>query len=197
MQVTCTKFDAASRQLDEAIALLFADHDPLAIRTLAAAAHGLFADLVEHKHPDGSWRSHVIQDSGLSKKDALAALNSAQNFLKHADRDPNAELSLDEEENDHVIFVATLECCELGGPLTSFMQAFQVWYLASYPEKLGTETEHVRKSMGALPGLEKLSRVQRLSNGLAFLESVRAKYGDSPGRKGNMAGNLGICHQPN
>lgn len=67
MQVTCTKFEAASRQLDEAIVLLFADHDPLAIRTLAAAAHGLFADLVEHKHPDESWRSHVIQDSGLSK----------------------------------------------------------------------------------------------------------------------------------
>ncbi len=192
MQVTCTKFDAASRQLDEAIALLFADHDPLAIRTLAAAAHGLFADLVEHNHPDGSWRSHVIQDSGLSKKDALAALNSAQNFLKYADRDPNAELSLDEEENDHVIFVATLECCELGGPLTPFMQAFQIWYLASYPEKLGIETGHVRKAMGALPGLEKLSREQRLANGLVFLESVRAKYGDSPRRKGNMAGNLGI-----
>jgi len=183
MQVTSTKFDAASRQLDEAIALLFADHDPLAIRTLAAAAHGLFADLVEHKHPDGSWRSHVIQDSGLSKKDALAALNSTQNFLKHADRDSNAELSFDEEENDHVIFVATLECGELGGPLTSFMQAFQIWYLASYPEKLGTESEHVKRSQEALPGLEKLSREQRLSAGLTFLESVREKYGDRPLRK--------------
>jgi hypothetical protein len=183
MQVTCTKFDAASRQLDEAIVLLFADHDPLAIRTLAAAAHGLFADLVEHKHPDGSWRSHVIQDSGLSKKDALAALNSAQNFLKHADYDPIAELRFDEDENDHVIFVATLECGELGGPLTSFMQAFQIWYLASYPEKLGTETEHVKKSRGALPGLEKLSREQCLSAGLAFLESVRTQYGDGPLKK--------------
>ncbi len=183
MQVACTKFDAASRQLDEAIALLFADRDPLAIRTLAAAAHGLFADLVEQQHPDGSWRSHVIEDSGLLKKDALAVLNSAQNFLKHADRDPNEELSFDEEENDHLIFMATLECCELGGLHTSFMQqAFQIWYLASYPE-LGTEMEHVKKSGEALPGLEKLSREQRLSAGLTFLESVRAQYGDSPVRK--------------
>lgn len=169
MQVTCTKFDAASRQLDGAIKLLFADYDPLVIRTLTAAAHGLFADLVEHKHPDGSWRSHVLQDSGLSKKE----LNSTQNYLKHADRDPNTELSFDEEENDHLIFLATLECGELGGPLTLFMQAFQIWYLASYPEQLGTETEHVKKSRGELPSLEKLSREQRLSAGLAFLERER------------------------
>lgn len=39
MQVTCTKFEAACRQLNEAISLFFADHDPLAVRTLAAASH--------------------------------------------------------------------------------------------------------------------------------------------------------------
>lgn len=183
MQVKCTKFEAAFRQLDEAIVLLFADHDPLAIRTLAAASHGLFADLVENKEPNGSWRSHVIQDSGLSKKDALAALNSAQNYLKHADRDPNAELCFDEQENDHLIFVATLEAGELGGPLTSVMQAFQIWYLASYPEKLGNETDAVKKSLTLLAGLETLSREQRLSAGLKFLESVRAKYGEGPWKK--------------
>jgi hypothetical protein len=68
MKVTCTKFQAASRQLDEAIALLFSDRDPLAVRILAAAAHGLLAGLVEHKQPNGSWRSHLIETSGLSKK---------------------------------------------------------------------------------------------------------------------------------
>ena len=110
MEATCTKSQAATRQLDEAIILLFADHDLLAIRTLAAAAHGILADLVDQKKPNGSWRAKVIENSGLSNRDALTILNSAQNYLKHADRDPNAELSFDEEENDHVIFVATLEC---------------------------------------------------------------------------------------
>jgi len=33
------------------VGLLLADHDPLAVRTLAAAAFGLFADLVEHLKP--------------------------------------------------------------------------------------------------------------------------------------------------
>lgn len=183
MKVTCTKFEAASRQLDEAIALLFADHDPLAVRTLAAAAHGLLADLVEHKQPDGSWRSHLVESSGLSRKEALAVINSAQNFLKHADRDPNAHLNFDEEENDHIIFIATLECGELSGPLTTAMQAFQIWYLASYPDKIGAETDLVIKSRSAFPGLDKLAREERLAAGLNFLTSAVATYGAGSLRK--------------
>ncbi|KAE8754962.1 hypothetical protein FSO04_36875 [Paraburkholderia madseniana] len=51
-KITVDKVEAATRQLDEAIELLFSDHDPLAIRTLAAAAHGLFADLVGLAAPE-------------------------------------------------------------------------------------------------------------------------------------------------
>jgi hypothetical protein len=174
MIVTSTKPQAATRQLDVAIALLFADYDPLGIRTLAAAAHGILADLVERKRPGESWRSKVIEDSGLLKKDALAILNSAQNYLKHADRDADSELSFDEMENDHVIFVATLECCELGYPLSLEMQGFQVWYLASYPEKIGNESELVRKSRLAFPSLDTLSREERLNRGAQFIERVKA-----------------------
>lgn len=75
MIVTCTKAQAATRQLDEAIILLFADHDPLAIRTLAAAAHEVLADLVEHKQPGDSWRQWMIKSSGLTRKDALTIAN--------------------------------------------------------------------------------------------------------------------------
>lgn len=176
MIVTGTKAEAATRQLDAAITLLFADHDPLAIRTLASAAHGILADLVEHKFPGGSWRSKVIEDSGLSRKEALVVLNSAQNYLKHANRDPEAGLSFDEEENDHVIFVATLECGQLGHPLSFRMQAFQIWYLASYPEKIGAETEPVRKSRTAFPGLKELKREERLAHGAEFVERLRPEY---------------------
>lgn len=184
MKVTCTKFEAASRQLDEAIALFFADHDPLAVRTLAAAAHGLFADLVEHKHPSGSWRSHLIETSGLSKKEALEVINSAQNFLKHADRDPDAHLCFDEEENEHVIFTAALECGELGGPLTTAMQAFQIWYLARYPDKIGAESELVIKSRSAFPNLDELTRENQLAAGLSFLTLAIASFGaGSPTKK--------------
>ena len=86
MKVTCTKHQAAIRQIDVAIALLFSDYDPLAIRTLAGAAHGILADLVESQAPGGSWRSKAIEGSGLSKKVALEIINGVQNYLKHDDR---------------------------------------------------------------------------------------------------------------
>ncbi len=42
----------------------------------------------------------MIEDSGLSKKEALAVLISAQNYLKHADRGPDSELSFEDDENE-------------------------------------------------------------------------------------------------
>jgi hypothetical protein len=176
MKVTCTKAEAAIRQLDEAIILIFADHDPLAIRTLAAAAHGILADLVEHNQPAESWRTKIIEDSKLSRKDAIDILNDAQNYLKHADRDPDAKLTFDEEENDHIIFIATLECGQLGHPLSFSMQTFQIWYVASYPEKIGAETELVQKSRTAFPNMEKQTREENLKRGAEFMEVHRPKY---------------------
>lgn len=177
MKTRCSKPQAATRQLDVAIALLFSDYDPLAVRTLAAAAHGVLADLVERKLPGGSWRTKIIEGSGLSKSAAIGVLNSAQNFLKHADRDPDAELEIDEEENDHLMFVATLECAELGYPLSIDMQAFQIWYLAAYPDKIGVDTDPVVKSRKAFPGFESLSRPEKLQRGAQFVSHVKERYG--------------------
>ena len=173
MIVTCSKSTGALRQLDVAIDLLFMDVDPLAIRTLAGAAHGVLADLVEQKSPGASWRSHLIEDSGLTFKAGMAILNSVQNYLKHADRDPDAALSFDEEENDHILFIATLECCALEHPMSLPMQAFQIWYLASYPEKIGRSTEVVQKSEWAFPDFNVLTRQERLARGAEFLSVSR------------------------
>jgi hypothetical protein len=174
--VTCTKPQAAARQLDVAINLLFADYDPLAIRTLAAAAYGIFADLVEHRKPGESWRSKIIEGTGLSPKEAKRVLHNAQNYLKHADTDPDAELSFDETENDQVIFVATLESGELGYPLSLEMQAFQIWYLAAYPEQIGHDSGPVLKSRKLLPDLGSLSREEQLKRGGQFVQLVKDKY---------------------
>lgn len=177
MKVACTKAQAATRQLDEAIILLFADHDPLAIRTLASAAHGIFADIADIKSPNGSWRERIILDSVLSRKEAISILNSAQNYLKHANFDPDKELSFDEEENDHVIFVSTLECIEFGYPLSFQMQVFQIWYLASYPEKIGINSDPVQKSIVAFPAnFNQLIREERLKHGAMFTDTMSTRY---------------------
>lgn len=177
MKVTTTKRDAATRQLDVAIAMLFTDGDPLAVRTLAGAAYGILADLAEHQARGASWRAKVIEDSGLSENAARGILNAAQNYLKHADRDPEDILVFEESDNDHLLFVASLECCGINHPLSFSMQAFQIWYLAMYPEKVGRENEPVRKSVATFPGLSTMERPSQLKLGHHFLELVLRKKG--------------------
>ena len=172
MRVTCTKPDAAVRQLDVAIGILFTDGDPLAIRTLSGAAYGILADLAENNEFGSSWRAKIIEGSGLSKKDALNLINSAQNYLKHADRDSGATLSFDEEENDHLIFMASIECGGLGRKLSFSLQAYQVWYLGMYPEQIGHDSELVKTAKRVFPKLAEIERVEQLAQGHRFLEHV-------------------------
>lgn len=180
MITTCTKPEAATRQLNVSINLLFANYDPLAVRTLAGAAHGIFSDLVDLNLSGSSWRAKDIKTAievyGLSSKDAHDVFHRTQNYLKHADRDPTARLDLDEEENDYVIFNATLECATLGYKLSLEMQAFQVWFLASYPEKIGNESELVLKSKSVFPNLTEISREESLALGAEFLEVIKTNY---------------------
>lgn len=169
MDVRCTKHDAATRQLDVAIALLFNDSDPLAIRTLSAAAHGIFADIADTREKGSSWRSKIIEDSGLNKAEAFRILNEAQNFLKHANNDPEGSLCFPEEENDHLIFIATIESGGLGVALSQSMQAFQIWYLAAYPERIGKKQEIVKKALCLIPALNIEERRESLAKGKEFM----------------------------
>jgi hypothetical protein len=177
MKVTCKKHEAAVRQLDIAIGLLFTDGDPLAVRTLAGASYGILADLAEKKKFGSSWRAKIIKDSGLIKNEAIQVLNKVQNYLKHADWDSGAVLSFDEEENDHLIFVASLECGSLDHRLSFSMQAFQIWYLALYPDKIGHDAEPVKKSRAVFPKLSAAPRPQQLARGHEFLEKVLQSKG--------------------
>lgn len=81
-------------------------------------------------------------------------------------------MSFDEEENDHLIFVASLECGSLGHSLSYSMQAFQVWYLALYPDKIGHDTQAVQTSKRVFPDLSAKTRQQQLALGHEFLEEV-------------------------
>jgi len=88
---TLTKLQAAERQLRVAIRLFFERRDLVAVHTLAAAALEVLRDLVR---PRGI--KSIFKDSDLIrpeyKKEVANRFNEAQNFLKHADRDPDEQL---------------------------------------------------------------------------------------------------------
>src|SRR5689334_4474228 len=84
-----TKLEAAQRQLAEAVRLFFEQRDIVCVHTLAGAAVRVLSDLAAHRGV-----ANPIRDSDRirpeRRKEFLGVLNAAQNFFKHADKDPHA-----------------------------------------------------------------------------------------------------------
>lgn len=84
-----TKFDAAERQLNQAIRLFFSGGDEVSIHTLAeASAQVLYDTRVKHGGGDS-----LLRDSDRirpeRRKEWLSYVHKSRNFFKHADRDPS------------------------------------------------------------------------------------------------------------
>jgi hypothetical protein len=125
-----TKLEAARRQLDAAIRMLFAGEDPLAIHALAMAAFRLLRDLSEKQGSDFHETIRRCFRPGM-EREAWRALQGPANFLKHADHDPEAELSdINEELNDLIILLACCYYTDLGGRPTPEMTALTAWAFA-------------------------------------------------------------------
>lgn len=162
------KIDAAVRQVNTAIELFFEKRDSVSVCTLVCAANQLFSDLVEHKKNGESWRTAIVASNPkLKPAEIYNILNDTPNFLKHADRDPNAIQEFKEFENEERIFMATLECGEIH-PISHNMQVFQIWYMAAYPEKFQEDICCAQDAQAILPDLTNLNRKAKINGGAAF-----------------------------
>jgi hypothetical protein len=105
MAETIAKLDAAKRQLAVAIRLFFNYADPVAIHTLAAAAYQILYDLSKGHGVIG-----VVKGNPNVRKDKRAEweriANQAQNFFKHADRDPLGKFNFEPEITCFFLFDA-------------------------------------------------------------------------------------------
>jgi hypothetical protein len=105
MTETVEKLDAAKRQLTAAIRLFFDHADPIAIHTLAAAAYQILYDLSKGRSVVG-----IVKGNPNVRKDKKAEweriLNQAQNFFKHADRDPLGKFDFKPEMTRFFLFDA-------------------------------------------------------------------------------------------
>lgn len=162
------KLDAASRQLDAAISLLFGEADPIVVHTLATAASNIFSDVLDKKSAGPSWREKLRIDHGLSHAAVRDLMHKTWNFLKHGDRDPKGVLEFDERESEYLIFFATLECGEIQSTSIQ-MQTFQLWFLASGALDLGADNEIQQTAEAIFPGLSELSRPEQLRAGATML----------------------------
>lgn len=131
--VKVTKRDAASRQLDAGIRLFFEGGDMLAVHTLAGAAFQLLADLGRISGVVSRLRSEEFLNAERIPE-LIRALNRTQNFLKHADQDPDTALEYVQESTIFLLF----EAVELAGRVVASDSrerlGFRTWFVFSYPE---------------------------------------------------------------
>ena len=142
------KLEAAKRQLDTAIKLYFKDDDPVSIHTLTAAAHQILIDLAK---PEGTKSILKDQILILIKKEYqskyLSAINEAENFFKHAEKDPGALLKFNPEQTDFLLFDAVEMYMRLSKESTQDMSIYRAWFLLKHPDFISIETKNKLKEI--------------------------------------------------
>jgi hypothetical protein len=125
-----TKLDAARRQLDTAIELYFGERDPVAIHALAAGAFEVVTALCVHTGRSDELFDLVVPDR---RGEVLRWWRAAQNFVKHADRDPDAVLEFDPEFTDVVLMLAVRRYSFLS-PATYSMRVMHAWFFLHHAD---------------------------------------------------------------
>ncbi|MEK6589473.1 MAG: hypothetical protein AABZ11_02235 [Nitrospinota bacterium] len=138
-----SKLDAAKRQLRLAIRMFFEGRDTISIHTLATAAHQILFDLMKAHKPSALNSIVINPESPLIREEKRAfwakRIRSAQNFFKHADRDPNIVHKFYHEVTRFYIFEATMIFRQLSTEPVIEVIVFQTWFFLKYPDLLTDE----------------------------------------------------------
>lgn len=128
-----TKLDAARRHMNEAIRMLFAQCDPLAIHTLACAATQVLSDLCKARGIPSLLRGAdgIRQER---RKEWIDAIKRAENFFKHADRTPDEVLVFNREQTEIVLLEAGSLYWQLTRHYTFEGFVYYLWASAKYPD---------------------------------------------------------------
>lgn len=126
------KIEASERQLNEAVLMWLDVRDPLSLHTVVMAGFGILKDLHYARFPDQE--SDPLR--GMLSKLGYREFNRIANFLKHADRDPDASISVPNDklnESRIGMCIPVLRCLDRN--LSSTLGAFHLMSMMTYPEK--------------------------------------------------------------
>lgn len=166
MQVT--KIEAAKRQLNAAIRMLFSEEDPIVVHTLVGAASTIFTDLIRIQAPHKSWDKLAQEANNITPSQYFQIMRKAQNFLKHAQADHGEKLDFNPIDTEALTFWAVMNAGELA-LLSIEAQVFQLWYIASH-SPIGDENQSpFREAFNLFGDLRHCSRMERLKSGAHVL----------------------------
>lgn len=124
-----TKSEAARRQIDSAIAMYFDEGDPVSIHTLVGAAHILIIDLSKAAGLQSVIDRHIKPEMRWKFE---GAIRRPQNFLKHADDDPDETFDFNPHNTELMLFIDIEMFKELVGSATDPMRAFHTYAAATF-----------------------------------------------------------------
>ena len=172
-EMRVNKVDAARRQIETAIKLLFSNGDPVAIHTLVAAGGRIVRDLCERRNTPGYILTKSLIKPGKEKA-FHTGLSRATNFLKHADRDSEDILeNVREEVNEHLIMLACMFYRDLGYTRTTAMAVFEAWYCAINPEAAEEGLAKVLLDNLFADSLRNMNRQEQLESGRELLLTAK------------------------
>jgi hypothetical protein len=165
--IQLTKFEVSRRQLVTAIRLFFANEDSVSVCTLTHAAGQILDDLCKHQKKIRI-RDQMAQANGTSVKNINDIIGYVRNFFKHADNDPEADLSdFSDIDNDHLLMITTCDFETLASTKPMEIQLFQLWYFAVHPDKapMPNFREICRAGEELFPGILQMPRGQQKAAG--------------------------------
>jgi hypothetical protein len=158
-----SKLEAAKRQLVTAVRLYFDYGDEVSIHTLAAASRNILVNLCEHRrvaHPISL--DSLLQDfvMPVHHKAFRVKYREGENFLKHADRDPNEVLSFNPELTSFLILEGVEAFSVLSVDQVEDFHIYRGWWLLHNQGCLKTATKEFLDSL----------------NGVKYTTSQRQEY---------------------
>jgi hypothetical protein len=169
-----SKLEAARRQLDCAIRLYFNEDDMSSVITLSRAAFRLLWDIYPQSMSDGFEQpfSKIIETLGWSQ------FNKIANFLKHADKDPDAQMEPDEIHAKTGIGLAVILYGRVtNGALSPEMKAWETIMTLEQPDIWDSHPDSSHEAYHDFRrGVEKYghaTREERLTLGRGFLRGFK------------------------
>ena len=173
-KIKVTKLEAAQRQIDAAIRLLFNNDDPVAIHTVAAAGRQILMDLAKIDNTQVWQMMNQCIRPEMRKKWRNEVEAKAVNFLKHADKDQDGVLeNVDEKINDLTLFSACILYDDLGHKFTSEMSIFMTWYSGIFPDQIRDDLPWSAMLAKAAKDCPDLPRNEQLALGKEMLDQWR------------------------
>ena len=132
-ELSVGKLDAARRQLKTAICLYIHEGDPISIHTLTAAAYNVIRDINKRRGGKSMFVKRVDIVKPQHIKEFQRKLNEAENFFKHADRDPDGTLKFKPDITEYLILDACFKYYELTGETIPACDHFVRWFMLNHP----------------------------------------------------------------